>query len=154
MTPPPHPSRRATRAVNTGESNAERAREAARRYFGYSSLLAGQEETMSALLDGHDVLFVSPTGSGKSLTYQVSGVLLEGCTVVVSPLLALQQDQIEGLLEGGPKLRAARISSAETEAQRAEALGRARAGELEVLFMSPEQLANPDVLRDVAALGP
>ena len=109
---------------------------------------------MQALLDGHDVLLVSPTGSGKSLTYQVSGVLLEGCTLVVSPLLALQQDQIEGLLEGGPKLRAARVSSAETERQRAEALERARAGELEFLFMSPEQLANPDVLREVAELAP
>ncbi|HET7532502.1 MAG TPA: RecQ family ATP-dependent DNA helicase, partial [Nocardioidaceae bacterium] len=136
-------------------NNGHRAREAAEKYFGHSSLLPGQEETMRALLDGHDVLLVSPTGSGKSLTYQVAGVLLEGCTVVVSPLLALQQDQIEGLLEGGAEeLHAARVSSAETDAQRAEALEKARAGELEFLFMSPEQLANPDVLREVAALKP
>src|SRR5512139_1055069 len=139
---------------SASHGNGRRAREAAQRYFGHRSLLPGQEETMRGLLDGHDVLLVSPTGSGKSLTYQVAGVLLEGCTLVVSPLLALQQDQIEGLLEGGPELRAARVSSAETEAQRAEALERARAGKLEFLFMSPEQLANPDVLREVAELGP
>ena len=109
---------------------------------------------MRALLDGHDVLLVSPTGSGKSLAYQVAGVLLEGCTVVISPLLALQRDQIEGLLEGGPELRAARVSSAESEGQRQETLDRARAGRLEFLFLSPEQLANPEVLRQVAAIEP
>jgi ATP-dependent DNA helicase RecQ len=145
MTPP-----RSSRS----RANGNRAREAAERYFGHSSLLPGQEETMRALLDGHDVLLVSPTGSGKSLTYQVAGVLLEGCTVVVSPLLALQQDQIQGLSAGGPALRAARVSSSETEAQRQEVLDRALAGELEFLFMSPEQLANPDVLRTVTEIGP
>jgi ATP-dependent DNA helicase RecQ len=148
MTPP-----RSDRPAATS-SNGHRAREAAERHFGHSTLLPGQEQTMRALLDGHDVLLVSPTGSGKSLTYQVAGVLLEGCTVVVSPLLALQRDQIEGLLEGGPELRAARVSSAETEGQRQEALDRARAGELEFLFLSPEQLANPDVLQEVAAIAP
>jgi ATP-dependent DNA helicase RecQ len=148
MTPPRSDRPAATR------SNGHRAREAAEHHFGHSTLLPGQEQTMRALLDGHDVLLVSPTGSGKSLTYQVAGVLLEGCTVVVSPLLALQRDQIEGLMEGGPELRAARVSSAETEGQRQEALDRARAGELEFLFLSPEQLANPDVLREVAAIAP
>src|SRR5512144_1767343 len=127
---PPRSSRRRTKRP---PSNGHRAREAAERYFGHRHLLPGQEETMQALLDGHDVLFVSPTGSGKSLTYQVSGVLLEGCTIVVSPLLALQQDQIEGLLEGGPELHAARVSSAETEAQRRDALEAARRGEVEFL---------------------
>jgi ATP-dependent DNA helicase RecQ len=145
MTPP-----RSSRS----RANGNRAREAAERHFGHSRLLPGQEETMRALLDGHDVLLVSPTGSGKSLTYQVAGVLLEGCTVVVSPLLALQQDQIQGLSEGGPELRAARVSSAETEAQRRDALDRARTGRLEFLFLSPEQLANPDVRHEVAAIAP
>ncbi|HEX6877426.1 MAG TPA: RecQ family ATP-dependent DNA helicase [Nocardioidaceae bacterium] len=153
MNPPPRAPRPNVRAGRSSR-NAARAREAAERHFGHRSLLPGQEETMSALLDGYDVLLVSPTGSGKSLTYQVAGVLLQGCTLVVSPLLALQQDQIDGLLEGGPELRAARISSAETEAQREDALARARNGELEFLFMSPEQLANPDVLRAVAETRP
>ena len=140
---------------STRRSNGQRAREAARRYFGHDTLLPGQEETIRALLDGHDVLLVSPTGSGKSLTYQVTGVLLEGCTVVVSPLLALQQDQIQNLTEGdAPELCAARVSSAETDAARQYALDRTRAGEVEFLFMSPEQLANPEVRRQVADIGP
>lgn len=134
--------------------NGRRARDAAREHFGHETLLPGQEETIGALLDGRDVLLVSPTGSGKSLTYQVAGVLLEGCTVVVSPLLALQADQIDSLEEGGPQLRAARVSSAETEAQKAEALERARTGEVEFLFMSPEQLAADDVRERVRELGP
>lgn len=151
MTPPRQP-RTPTRSPS--RQNGHRAREAAERHFGHSTLLPGQEETIRALLDGHDVLLVSPTGSGKSLTYQVAGVLLEGCTVVVSPLLALQQDQIQGLDELGPRLRAARVSSAETDAQRQEALEQAASGRLEFLFLSPEQLANPDVLDAVARVSP
>ncbi|HEU4511818.1 MAG TPA: RecQ family ATP-dependent DNA helicase, partial [Nocardioidaceae bacterium] len=136
-------------------SNADRARRTAAELFGHSSLLPGQEEAMVALLDGHDVLLISPTGSGKSLTYQVAGVLLEGVTVVVSPLLALQHDQIANLTENGAReVCAARISSAETDAQREEILDRTRAGEIEFLFLAPEQLANPDVRREVAELKP
>jgi ATP-dependent DNA helicase RecQ len=142
MTPPPEPSDRA------------RIRSTVERLFGHDSLLPGQEEAMQALLCGRDVLLVSPTGSGKSLNYQVAGVLLEGVTIVISPLLALQQDQIQGLGVEHSELRAARISSHETEAQRDEALRRARTGELEFLFMSPEQLANDDVRTQVAAARP
>jgi ATP-dependent DNA helicase RecQ len=81
-------------------------------------------------------------------------VLLEGCTVVVSPLLALQQDQIQGLAELGPELRAARVSSVESEAERRQALNQAAAGQVEFLFLSPEQLANPDVLGAVTDVVP
>lgn len=151
MTPPRQPR---TPTRSTSKQNGHRAQEAAERHFGHDTLLPGQEETIRALLDGHDVLLVSPTGSGKSLTYQVAGVLLEGCTVVVSPLLALQHDQIQGLAELGPELRAARVSSAETDAQRQQALEQAASGELEFLFLSPEQLANPDVLDAVARVSP
>jgi ATP-dependent DNA helicase RecQ len=135
-------------------ANARLVREAAEEIFGHSSLLPGQAEAMRGLLDGHDVLLVAPTGAGKSLTYQVPGVLLPGCTVVVSPLLALQQDQAERLGEGGPEVRAGRISSRETAAQKAEVLRLAREEEIEFVFLSPEQLADDDLRRELAALEP
>ncbi len=136
------------------QPHAERIRRTVKRFFGHDALLPGQAETLAAVLEGKDVLLISPTGSGKSLTYQAAGVLLEGVTVVVSPLLALQQDQMAGLGERHPELRAARLSSAETEAQRAQSLERARTGELEFLFLSPEQLGNDEVRAAVAALAP
>jgi ATP-dependent DNA helicase RecQ len=133
------------------DSHLQNVRETAKATFGHDRLLPGQEEAMTALLDGRDVLMVSPTGSGKSLTYQVTGMLLDGCTIVVSPLLALQYDQIEGLGDG---VRGARISSEETDAQQSRALEEAAAGHVDFLFLSPEQLTNDDVRRQVAALEP
>ena len=123
--------------------------------FGHDALLPGQAEALTALVRGTDVLLVSPTGSGKSLSYQAAGVLIPGVTLVVSPLLALQEDQIDGLVEEDrTELAAARLSSAETEAQRREALDRAAAGELEFLFLAPEQLANDEVHARLAEIGP
>ena len=126
-----------------------RAREVARTVFGHDDLLPGQRDAIAALLEGDDVLLVSATGSGKSLAYQVPGVLADGPTLVVSPLLALQQDQLDGLPDDR-RTRGARISSAESDAQREEALERTRRGEVEFLALSPEQLAN-DVVREVVA---
>jgi len=143
------PPRGYPRLVTT---HSARVREAARRRFGHRELLPGQEEAVVALLEGRDVLLVAPTGAGKSLAYQLAGVLLEGCTVVVSPLLALQQDQVASLEEVG--LPAARLSSAESDDERDRILAAAREGGLRFLLLSPEQLANPDVLADVAALEP
>jgi ATP-dependent DNA helicase RecQ len=141
--------------ASKAKPDVRRARAVAAEIFGHAALLPGQEEAMRALLDGQDVLLVSPTGSGKSLTYQVPGVLFGGCTIVVSPLLALQRDQIDGLAEGDDeRTRGVRISSAESESQRAEALEKVRTGRTEFLFMSPEQLANLEVRREVAALEP
>lgn len=128
-------------------------RDTAREVFGHASLLPGQAEAAGALLDGHDVLLVSPTGSGKSLVYQVAGAVREGCTIVVSPLLALQQDQIEGI-EADTDLRAARISSAESAAEHEEVLGAVAAGEVDYLFLAPEQLAAEELRRRLAALHP
>ncbi len=132
----------------------DRLREAARRSFGHRSLLPGQEEAMGALLEGRDVLLVSPTGSGKSLSYQLPGVLIDGVTIVISPLLALQRDQIANLGEERPELRAGRISSAESDSEKEAVLAQAASGELEFLFCSPEQLANDEVRERLAAVRP
>ncbi len=116
------------------------ARRAARDIFGHEDLLPSQRASLRSFLDGHDVLLVSATGSGKSLVYQVAGVLLEGLTVLVSPLVALQQDQVHRLPDDA-RTRGARVSSAKTPGRRREALERAVAGEVEYLALSPEQLA-------------
>jgi ATP-dependent DNA helicase RecQ len=132
----------------------ETARRTAREAFGHDELLGGQAEAIAAVLSGRDVLLVSPTGSGKSLVYQVAGLMIDGPTVVVSPLLALQQDQIDHIEQSSAGVRAGRVSSAESESARREVLEAAAAGELEFLFLAPEQLANPDVRRQVALLDP
>ena len=100
------------------------------------------------------MLLVAPTGAGKSLVYLVGGVLTDGPTLVVSPLLALQQDQIDRIEAAPGNVHAARISSAETERQRDEVLARAADGEVDFLFLAPEQLANDEVRRRLAGLGP
>ena len=132
-----------------------RLRKVARRHFGWPSLRPGQFKPMRAVLRRRDALVVLPTGAGKSAIYQIPAVLLPGPTVVISPLLALQQDQIAALNErADPAIRAVRVSSAETPNQQREAIREIREGRAEFLFITPEQLSNPDRLAEVRALKP
>ncbi|WP_213454964.1 RecQ family ATP-dependent DNA helicase [Rhizomonospora bruguierae] len=132
-----------------------RLRGAARRHFGWRSLRPGQLAAMRALLRRRDALVVLPTGAGKSAIYQVPATLLTGPTVVICPLLALQQDQIAALNERrDPRLRAVRLSSAETPTQREAALVEVREGRARFLFITPEQLSDPGRLDRVRALKP
>ncbi|MFI5496162.1 RecQ family ATP-dependent DNA helicase [Actinoplanes sp. NPDC051859] len=132
-----------------------RLRRVARKHFGWPSLRPGQFKPMRAVLRRKDALVVLPTGAGKSAIYQIPAVLLPGPTVVISPLLALQQDQIAALNDrNDPKLRAVRVSSAETPAQQREAIQELREGRAEFLFITPEQLADPERLAEVKALRP
>ena len=132
-----------------------RLRRVARQHFGWPSLRPGQFKPMRAVLRRKDALVVLPTGAGKSAIYQIPAVLLPGPTVVISPLLALQQDQIAALNEhDDPKTRAVRVSSAETPAQQREAIRELREGLAEFLFITPEQLSDPERLAEVRALRP
>src|SRR3954468_8372118 len=97
-------------------------------------------------LGERDVLLVAATGWGKSLVYQVSGAVRGGLTLVISPLLALQQDQLDRL-PAELRTRAARLSSAESKARRADVLDRAERGELLFLALAPEQLSLDDPVR-------
>jgi ATP-dependent DNA helicase RecQ len=132
-----------------------RLRRVARQHFGWPGLRPGQFKPMRAVLRRRDALVVLPTGGGKSAIYQIPAVLLPGPTVVISPLLALQQDQIAALNErDDPAIRAVRVSSAETPAQQRAAIAELRDGHAEFLFITPEQLSNPDRLAEVRALEP
>ncbi|MDI1464633.1 RecQ family ATP-dependent DNA helicase [Catellatospora sp. KI3] len=132
-----------------------RLRRAARSHFGWDRLRPAQLDAMRPLLRGRDAVVVLPTGGGKSAVYQVTATLLKGPTVVISPLLALQHDQIGNLNDrGNPLLRAVRVSSAETPAKQAAALQEVREGRARFLFITPEQLSSPERLAEVRALKP
>ena len=89
-------------------------------YFGYDSFRKGQEEIISSILSGKDVMAVMPTGAGKSICYQVPALILSGITLVISPLISLMQDQVKSLNEAG--IYAAFINSSLTETQITKAL--------------------------------
>jgi ATP-dependent DNA helicase RecQ len=130
-------------------------RAVARDRFGFTHLRPNQLDAMRAVLSGRDALVVLPTGAGKSAVYQVPAALLPGPTVVISPLLALQQDQMAALDErADPGLAAVRLSSAESATERREALAAVRTGRARFLFVTPEQLADPDRLAEIAAVRP
>jgi ATP-dependent DNA helicase RecQ len=137
-------------AVGTG---VERIRAAAWSELGYEALRPGQEEAVRALLEGRDTLAVMPTGSGKSAIYQLAGLLLDGPTVVVSPLIALQRDQIEAL-EDAEEVDAAELNSTLTERRREETLAAVEERELDFLFLAPEQFAAEDTLPRLRAAEP
>ena len=105
------------------------------------------------MLDGHDVLSVMPTGSGKSAVYQIAGLLVNGPVVVVSPLVALQKDQVESINERH-LAAAAVINSAQRVGQRRHALETLDDGSLKFLFVGPEQLANDETRRHLLAHRP
>ena len=130
-------------------------RRAARSLFGWTTLRPNQLAAMRAVMKRRDALVVLPTGAGKSAIYQIPASLIPGPTVVISPLLALQQDQIAALNERQrPELRAVRISSDETPAQQAEAIEEVRAGRAEFLFITPEALTRPERMAEVRSLKP
>jgi len=127
----------------------------ARERFGWQQLRHEQLSAMEALMAGRDALAVLPTGAGKSAIYQVPAVLLPGPTIVISPLLALQQDQIASLTaRHHESLVAVRLSSAEGRTERAEALEALRAGDAEFVFLTPEQFADPARVAQIKALKP
>ena len=125
-------------------SPAVTARELLRRTFGYTSFRAGQGEVVDHVVDGGDALVLMPTGGGKSLCYQIPSLVRTGTGIVVSPLIALMQDQVAALLQLG--VRAAFLNSTQ-DAETARATERALlAGELDLLYVAPERLTMPRCL--------
>ncbi|EQB19378.1 DNA helicase RecQ [Novosphingobium lindaniclasticum] len=115
------------------------AHEALHATFGFNAFRGVQEQVVTRALSGRSTLAVMPTGAGKSLTYQLPAVMLEGTCVVVSPLIALMHDQLRSATANG--IRAATLTSA--DADRGLTMDRFRAGELDLLYIAPERASQP-----------
>lgn len=113
--------------------------EEVRERFGFPAWRPGQLEVMMRVLRGEDLLAILPTGSGKSVTYQIPALIAEGLTLVISPLIALMRDQLESL-RGRRLTRVAAIYSGMSQAEQEEILQRARSGAYKLLYVSPERL--------------
>jgi ATP-dependent DNA helicase RecQ len=113
-----------------------------RAHFGFRRFRPGQLQAVQSAMEGRDVLILMPTGSGKSLCFQLPALELEGMTVVVSPLIALMKDQADSLREKG--VTVAVVNSTLTAAEREQAERDIAAGRVEFVYTTPEQLANPD----------
>ena len=121
-------------------------------HFGFPGFRPGQREACEAALADRDVMVVMPTGSGKSLCYQLPALLRDDLTVVVSPLVALMQDQVEALAARGLGDRVALVNAQQDAGANAEVIRRAAAGELKLLYVAPERFAAVgflDRMRDV-----
>ena len=114
-----------------------RAQRALQKHFGFDAFLDGQEEIIAAVLAGRDGLAVLPTGGGKSLCYQLPALCREGVTFVVSPLIALMKDQVDGLQ--ARDIPATLINSTLSGAEQRERLARMRAGDYSLVYVAPER---------------
>ena len=125
----------------------------ARETLGIEELRPGQLRAIEAVVSGRDTLAVMSTGYGKSAIYQLAGEFLDGPTIVVSPLIALQRDQVEAMEEAVPG-EAAELNSTISETKRRELMESLREGEREFVLLAPEQLAKEEVLEELREARP
>lgn len=109
-----------------------------KRFFGYDSFRPIQFDVIQEVMSGRDALVLMPTGGGKSICYQIPALLRDGCTIVISPLLALMKDQVDGLRANG--IPAAAINSMQREATNREIIEKVHEGKVKLLYISPERL--------------
>ena len=121
------------------------AREALRHYFGFREFLDGQELVMSSILGGRDTLVIMPTGGGKSLCYQLPAMVMEGVTVVVSPLIALMKDQVDALERRG--IPATLINSSLSGGEQMARIDGLRRGDFKLVYVAPERFRSQSFLR-------
>jgi ATP-dependent DNA helicase RecQ len=148
----PHSEERSADAVKATRSDIENV---ARDKLGFENLRAGQMEAVQSVLKGRDTLIVQPTGSGKSAIYQIAGLLIEGCTVVVSPLIALQKDQVDSIAGLGldESAAAAAVNSTKRVSEIEERRRQIEHGEIEYIFLAPEQLRKPETIETLKRAG-
>ena len=132
----------------TESETLSRVRDVLLERFGHADFRPGQAAIIEALLAGGDVLAVMPTGSGKSLCYQLPAVFREGCTLVVSPLIALMKDQVDSLLAQG--VAATYINSSLPPREQQDRLRACRAGAYDLLYVAPERFRSPRFVEAVS----
>ena len=119
----------------------EEATGALRKHFGFDDFREGQREVISTILSGKDAVVVMPTGSGKSLCYQLPAMMMSGATLVVSPLIALMKDQVDALQSRG--LPATFINSAISDAEQRSRIDALRRGQYKLVYVAPERFRSP-----------
>src|SRR5882672_4392128 len=124
--------------------------EALKQHFGYDSFRKGQEAVVRSVLSGRPTIAILPTGGGKSLCYQLPALLLEGTTVVVSPLVALMKDQVDALRARG--IAATFVNSSLSDSERQERQAALRRGEIRLVYVAPERFRSPSFLSAMAGL--
>lgn len=127
--------------VGAASASLDDARAALTRYFGYRDFRAGQQFIVESVLQGRDALGVMPTGAGKSICYQVPGIVMPGLALVVSPLVSLMGDQVRALIEAG--VRGSYLNSTLTPGQQRTVMKRAIEGTYKIMYVAPERLADP-----------
>ncbi|HJT88921.1 MAG TPA: ATP-dependent DNA helicase RecQ, partial [Bryobacteraceae bacterium] len=125
---------------------------AARERLGLELLRPGQTEAVESVLEGHDTLVVQPTGSGKSAIYQLAGLLIRGSTVIVSPLIALQKDQVQSI-QDQDSAEAVAVNSNQRVSEIRERLNDVENGAIEYVFLAPEQLRKPEIVEKLKSAG-
>lgn len=115
-----------------------------KRYFGYDTFRNAQETLIDSILEGKDTLGIMPTGAGKSLCYQIPALMMDGITLVISPLISLMKDQVGSLNQAG--IHAAYLNSSLTASQYYKALGLARQGRYPIIYVAPERLITEEFL--------
>jgi len=124
------------------------AREALRRHFGFREFLDGQEPVIASIVGGRDTMVIMPTGGGKSLCYQLPAMVMDGVTIVVSPLIALMKDQVDALERRG--IPAALINSSLSLAEQRERLAGIAAGRYKLVYVAPERFRSQAFLRSMS----
>ena len=114
-------------------------------YFGYSSFRTGQKQVIDRVLTGHNTMCIMPTGGGKSICFQIPALVLEGTTLVISPLISLMKDQVDALMQMG--IPATYINSSLTYSETTDRIRRMLAGEFKLLYVAPERLDDPEFIQ-------
>lgn len=125
----------------------DKARQLLQTYFGYDSFREGQETVINYVLDENSSLCVMPTGGGKSLCYQIPALMLEGTTIVISPLISLMKDQVDTLIQAG--IPATYINSTLTAEEVRQTMEEVQNGQYRLLYIAPERLESPNFLNQL-----